>query len=99
MCLPHVVQHFLPLASVSNVGKAMALAAFVATAPAFQQALCTGGNIADVTAKGQVRYWLCAQTTVSSSDMVMSYEHCTWRYAVVAPLCMLSCWTVRPRSA
>lgn len=48
-------QQFLPLASVSNVGKAMALAAFVATAPAFQQALCTGGNIADVTAKGQVR--------------------------------------------
>lgn len=47
-------QYFLPLASVSNVGKAMALAAFVATAPAFQQALCTGGNIADVTAKGQV---------------------------------------------
>lgn len=40
---------------MSNVGKALALAAFVATAPAFQQALCTGGNIADVTAKGQVR--------------------------------------------
>lgn len=55
-CAPSAVQHFLALASVSNVGKALALAAFVATAPAFQQALCTGGNIADVTAKGQV--WL-----------------------------------------
>lgn len=48
-------QHFLLLASIANVGKATALAAFVATAPAFQQALCTGGNLADVTAKGQVR--------------------------------------------
>eukprot|EP00798_Chlamydomonas_sp_ICE-L_P027570 gene27570-18108_t len=29
------------------------MSAFVATLPAFQQALCVGGNLADVTAKGQ----------------------------------------------
>ncbi len=36
------------------MGKAIALAAFVATAPAFQQALAAGGNLADLTAKNQV---------------------------------------------
>ncbi len=40
---PLFPQHFLALASMANVGKAIALAAFVATAPAFQQALCAGG--------------------------------------------------------
>jgi hypothetical protein len=50
----HASQHFLLLASAANLGKAVALAAFVATAPAFQQALCVGGNLADLTAKTQV---------------------------------------------
>jgi hypothetical protein len=49
------MQYFLPLASIANVGKAIALAAFVSTTPAFQQALCNGGNLADLTAKNQVR--------------------------------------------
>lgn len=51
---PFFPNHFLVLASVANLGKAIALAAFVATAPAFQQALCRGGNLADITAKNQV---------------------------------------------
>jgi hypothetical protein len=52
--LPCSAQYFLPLASIANVGKAIALAAFVSTTPAFQQALCNGGNLADLTAKNQV---------------------------------------------
>lgn len=53
-CALLFLQHFLPLASLANLGKAIALAAFVATAPAFQQALCAGNNLADLTAKNQV---------------------------------------------
>ena len=60
---PFFPQHFLALASVANVGKAIALSAFVATQPALQQALCVGGNLADVTAKGQalVRVAVCGK--------------------------------------
>jgi len=68
---PFFPQHFLALASVSNVGKAMALAAFVATAPAFQQALCTGGNIADVTAKGQAQHMVMDMLALGVSASAM----------------------------
>jgi hypothetical protein len=51
---PFYPQHFLLLASVANVGKAVGLTTFIATGPAFQQALCTANNLADITAKTQV---------------------------------------------
>jgi hypothetical protein len=52
---PFYPQHFLALASIANVGKAISLAAFVAVQPAFQRSLCTGSNLADLTAKNQAQ--------------------------------------------
>ena len=49
---PHM---FLPLASLANLGKAVALSAFVAVTPSFQHALCKGSNLADITAKNQAQ--------------------------------------------
>ncbi len=51
---PFFPQHFLLLASIANVGKAVGLTTFIATGPAFQQALCSANNLADITAKTQV---------------------------------------------
>lgn len=54
---PHM---FLPLASLANLGKAVALSAFVAVTPSFQHALCKGSNLADITAKNQAQ--VCGST-------------------------------------
>lgn len=51
---PLFPDYFVLLASIANIGRAVGLTAFVATQPAFQQALCTGGNLADLTSKSQV---------------------------------------------
>jgi hypothetical protein len=51
---PMYPQHFLLLASISNVGRAVGLTTFVSTQPAFQQALCASGNMADLASKTQV---------------------------------------------
>jgi hypothetical protein len=74
-CLP---QHFLALASVANVGKAIALAAFVATSPAFQQALCYGGNLADLTAKNQVRAGP-TRSGLHTAVWQWQWQHCSKR--------------------
>lgn len=49
-------QHFLLLASVANVGKAVGLTTYVSTNPAFQKSLCRGENLADLTAKTQAQH-------------------------------------------
>lgn len=51
---PVLPQYFLGLASVANVGRAIALTTYVSTQPAFQQAFCAGSNLADISAKSQV---------------------------------------------
>ncbi|MEW5318995.1 MAG: hypothetical protein WDW38_010173 [Sanguina aurantia] len=51
---PIFPDYFVLLASIANIGRAVGLTAFVATQPAFQQALCTGGNLADLTSKSQI---------------------------------------------
>ncbi|KAJ9527587.1 hypothetical protein QJQ45_025871 [Haematococcus lacustris] len=66
-----LLQHFLLLASVANVGKAIALAAFVATAPAFQQSLCNGGNLADLTAKNQAQHMVVDMLALAVSAGAM----------------------------
>ncbi|KAL6759691.1 vitamin B6 photo-protection and homoeostasis-domain-containing protein [Haematococcus lacustris] len=68
---PFFPQHFLLLASVANVGKAIALAAFVATAPAFQQSLCNGGNLADLTAKNQAQHMVVDMLALAVSAGAM----------------------------
>lgn len=52
---PRFPSHFLLLTAVSNVGRAVGLTTFVSTQPAFQQALCASGNMADLASKTQVR--------------------------------------------
>jgi hypothetical protein len=51
---PFRPQDFLLLASVANVGKAIGLATFVSTSPAFLRSLATRENLADLSAKMQV---------------------------------------------
>lgn len=51
---PRFPSHFLLLTAVSNVGRAVGLTTFVSTQPAFQQALCASGNMADLASKTQV---------------------------------------------
>ncbi|GFH09516.1 uncharacterized protein HaLaN_04675, partial [Haematococcus lacustris] len=58
-------------ARVANVGKAIALAAFVATAPAFQQSLCNGGNLADLTAKNQAQHMVVDMLALAVSAGAM----------------------------
>jgi len=53
---PFFPQHFLALASVSNVGRAVGLTTFVSSQPAFMQALSNGGNLADLSAKTQAQH-------------------------------------------
>ncbi|KAF6251501.1 vitamin B6 photo-protection and homoeostasis-domain-containing protein [Scenedesmus sp. NREL 46B-D3] len=50
---PRFPSHFLLLTAVSNVGRAVGLTTFVSTQPAFQQALCASGNMADLASKTQ----------------------------------------------
>eukprot|EP00882_Tetradesmus_deserticola_P022938 GHRQ01024944.1.p1 GENE.GHRQ01024944.1~~GHRQ01024944.1.p1 ORF type:complete len:166 (-),score=19.81 GHRQ01024944.1:83-580(-) len=52
---PRFPSHFLLLTAVSNVGRAVGLTTFVSTQPAFQQALCASGNMADLASKTQVQ--------------------------------------------
>ncbi|GBF91115.1 hypothetical protein Rsub_04784 [Raphidocelis subcapitata] len=47
---------FLLLASISNVGRAVGLTTFVSTQPAFQQALCASGKMADLASKTQAQH-------------------------------------------
>ena len=53
---PFFPQHFLALASVANVGRAVGLTTFVSSQPAFMQALSAGGNLADLSAKTQAQH-------------------------------------------
>jgi hypothetical protein len=74
---PRYPSHFLLLTAVSNVGRAVGLTTFVSTQPAFQQALCAGGNMADLASKTQV--WCgCAERVCMST--------CAERPQAAAPL-------------
>lgn len=53
---PRFPSHFLLLTAVSNVGRAVGLTTFVSTQPAFQQALCASGNMADLASKTQAQH-------------------------------------------
>ncbi|KAG2432623.1 hypothetical protein HXX76_008963 [Chlamydomonas incerta] len=69
---PFWPQHFVALASVSSVGRAVGLSAFVATQPAFQAALATGGNLADLTSKNQAQHMVrVAQRGARCYDTVL----------------------------
>lgn len=64
---PRFPSHFLLLTAVSNVGRAVGLTTFVSTQPAFQQALCASGNMADLASKTQVRC-LCRVSTLAGEQ-------------------------------
>ncbi|KAL4425099.1 hypothetical protein ABPG77_010413 [Micractinium sp. CCAP 211/92] len=52
---PLAPQHFLPMASLANVGKSIGLTTFIATQPAFHRSFCLRENIADISAKTQAQ--------------------------------------------
>lgn len=43
------------MASLANVGKSVGLTTFIATQPAFHRSFARGENLADISAKAQVR--------------------------------------------
>eukprot|EP00803_Ostreobium_quekettii_P007799 evm.model.scf_481.5 EVM.evm.TU.scf_481.5 scf_481:67877-76451(-) len=53
---PFLRRHFLLLASIANVGKAVSLTTHVSTSPALASSLCLESNLADITAKTQAVY-------------------------------------------
>lgn len=58
---PLAPSHFLPLATLANVGKSIGLAAYLATTPAVHKTFALADNLADISAKGQ------AQTVVADN--------------------------------
>ncbi|KAL2603170.1 hypothetical protein R1flu_017177 [Riccia fluitans] len=52
---PYFPGYFLFLATVANVGKSIALAAYLATSSAIHKSFAIGDNLADIAAKGQVQ--------------------------------------------
>lgn len=52
---PLAPQHFLPMASLANVGKSIGLTTFIATQPAFHRSFCLRENLADISAKTQAQ--------------------------------------------
>ncbi|KAL3682008.1 hypothetical protein R1sor_000030 [Riccia sorocarpa] len=52
---PYFPNYFLFLATVANVGKSIALAAYLATSSAIHKSFAIGDNLADIAAKGQVQ--------------------------------------------
>ena len=85
---PLFPQHFLALASIANVGKAIALSAFVSTQPAFQKALCAEGNMADLTAKTQAQHMLVDMISLAVSASVMFAVRGSERGRILLPLAL-----------
>ncbi|KAG1673256.1 hypothetical protein FOA52_002536 [Chlamydomonas sp. UWO 241] len=83
---PFFPQHFLALASVANVGKAIALSAFVAVQPAFQKAMCSGGNLADLAAKNQAQHMVVDMLALAVSAAFMYTVRNSERARMVVPL-------------
>ncbi|GAX80844.1 hypothetical protein CEUSTIGMA_g8279.t1 [Chlamydomonas eustigma] len=83
---PLFPQHFLALASIANAGKAIALSAFVSTAPAFQRALCSGGNLADLTAKNQAQHMVIDMLALGVSAAAMYTVRNSERWRILLPL-------------
>lgn len=85
---PFFPQHFLPLASIANVGKAIALAAFVAVHPVFQKELCKNGNLADLTAKNQAQNMVVDMASLAVSASIMFMIRGSERMRMMLPLCL-----------
>jgi hypothetical protein len=69
---PRFPSHFLLLTAVSNVGRAVGLTTFVSTQPAFQQALCASGNMADLASKTQV--WQTGKAPASLTSVCRNLQ-------------------------
>jgi hypothetical protein len=55
MVTPLFPQYFLPIATLANVGKSIGLTTYVSTSPSIHKSFALGENLADISAKGQVR--------------------------------------------
>ncbi|MEW5305524.1 MAG: hypothetical protein WDW36_008058 [Sanguina aurantia] len=85
---PIFPDYFVLLASIANIGRAVGLTAFVATQPAFQQALCTGGNLADLTSKSQAQHMLVDMMALGvAASLVYGFRNATDRARMLLPLC------------
>eukprot|EP00892_Ulva_mutabilis_P000337 jgi/Ulvmu1/10303/UM060_0105.1 len=85
---PYVPHLFVLLASVSNVGKAVAAMAHTSTQPAVMRSFCRGDHLSDVTARCQ------AQNTVVDQVGIAVAAALTWavrhnpRWTLLLPLVM-----------
>lgn len=52
---PLAPSHFLPMATLANVGKSVGLTTYIATQPAFYKSFAKSENIADISAKAQAQ--------------------------------------------
>lgn len=99
---PRFPSHFLLLTAVSNVGRAVGLTTFVSTQPAFQQALCASGNMADLASKTQVcesvAVVLCVVTQLielSLSGCCLSVHTSEEAAALLLPVGCVSCGNIK----
>lgn len=83
---PYVPHLFVLLASISNVGKAVAAMAHTTTQPAVMRSFCRGDHLSDVTARCQ------AQNTVVDQAGIAAAAALTWavrrspRWTLALPL-------------
>ncbi|BBN17116.1 hypothetical protein MPTK1_7g12120 [Marchantia polymorpha subsp. ruderalis] len=82
MLTPYFPSYFLILATVANIGRSIALAAYLATSSAIHKSFAIGDNLADVAAKGQVQTVVadnlglavsCALSTVIRTNRRLEY--------------------------
>lgn len=83
---PYVPHLFVLLASISNIGKAIAAMAHISTQPAVMRSFCRGDHLSDVTARCQ------AQNTVVDQLGIATAAALTWsvrhnpRWTLLLPL-------------
>ncbi len=82
---PFYPQHFLALASIASVGKAIALAAYIAIQPTFQKSLCTGMNLSGVVAVNQAQVRANERNKTCPTNMGSLLTH----ILCLAPFCTL----------
>ncbi|KAI8472022.1 MAG: vitamin B6 photo-protection and homoeostasis-domain-containing protein [Monoraphidium minutum] len=88
---PFLPGSFLLLASISNIGRAIGLTTFVSTQPAFQQALCASGKMADLASKTQASHYFlrvsqggCNRVHRRTPARPADRHNC-WRAPLMAP--------------
>eukprot|EP00850_Spirogloea_muscicola_P020346 SM000213S06811 [mRNA] locus=s213:49493:53314:- [translate_table: standard] len=74
MLTPLFPQHFLAMATLGNVARSIALAAYMATTPSIHRSFALTENLADVSAKGQVMLQAHGQAVFVSA----SEKHVQW---------------------